>query len=199
MLVLISPEQDIHKEHTILNQLFEEGLEYFHLRKPDQSIDEFRRYLDSIDAKYHNRVMLHAHQELLQDYNIKGVHLQEQVRKSLFDHIGSFVSAHQNLNFMVSSSFHDPVDIKASDADFDYMLLSPVFNAISKSDYEGKGFDVNGISGQIIGMGGVSADNIEETRNLGYQGVGVLGGVWNNEDPLVAFKAIKKEVDRYFQ
>ena len=36
MIVLIAPEKDIKDEITILNQLFEAGLEFYHLRKPEK-------------------------------------------------------------------------------------------------------------------------------------------------------------------
>lgn len=186
-------------EHVYLNELFSEGLEYFHLRKPEQSIDEFRRYLDVIKPEFHRHIMLHQHQELLNEYEIKGVHLQEQVRKSLFDHLQDFVAAHQNLNLMVSSSFHEVEDIKESAGDFDYVLLSPVFDAISKPGYEGRSFDVKGLDHQIIGMGGIKIANVEATRDRGFSGVGVLGSIWNSEDPVSAFRELKKEADRVFR
>ena len=40
MIVLIAPENDIPNEIEILYQLFQEGLEYFHLRKPNKNYKE---------------------------------------------------------------------------------------------------------------------------------------------------------------
>ena len=40
-------------------------------------------------------------------------------------------------------------------------------------------------------MGGVNAQTIPATLDLGYTGVGVLGGIWNSEDPLKSFREIK--------
>ena len=40
MIVLIAPEKDIPNEIEILNQLFEEGLQYYHFRKPEKNYDE---------------------------------------------------------------------------------------------------------------------------------------------------------------
>ena len=96
----------------------------------------------------------------------------------------------------MSSSFHDPEVLNASNINFDYHLLSPVFSSISKKGYEGKGFDVNHISKSIIGMGGVNAETIHKVYELGYSGVGVLGGIWNSDDIIESFMAISKECNK---
>ena len=44
-------------------------------------------------------------------------------------------------------------------------------------------------------MGGVSEETIAETLKLGFKGVGVLGGIWNANDPIKSFKGIKKNYE----
>ena len=39
MVILISPENDLPKELQTLHQLFDAGLAYYHLRKPNYTID----------------------------------------------------------------------------------------------------------------------------------------------------------------
>ena len=69
-------------------------------------------------------------------------------------------------------------------------MLSPVFGSISKKGYEGKGFDVNNLDNTVIGMGGINENTIQQTFDLGFKGIGVLGGIWNTENSLVSFKKI---------
>lgn len=191
MIVLISPEKDVIDELKILHQLFEKGLQYYHLRKPSKSEEEYRNYLDAIDKQFYNRIVTHQYHHLAKEYGLKGVHLQEQFRLDLGTDLQDYVDAYRNdKQFTVSSSFHHPNDIKNCTVTFDYHLLSPVFNSISKQGYEGKGFSVNEIDKTIIGMGGVTADNLNKIKAKGYQGAGVLGGVWNAENPVLAFKEI---------
>ena len=66
-----------------------------------------------------------------------------------------------------------------------------MFTSISKADYEGQGFDVTAIDEFIVGMGGIQTETIEKTLQLGYKGIGVLGGVWNTANPVEHFKSIK--------
>ncbi|PNW27892.1 thiamine phosphate synthase [Formosa algae] len=193
MIVLIAPETDVPNEIEILHQLFKAGLEYYHLRKPNKTFDEHVTYLNQIDAQYHNRIVVHYYHVLVNTYPLKGIHFQEQKR---IDHIDNPGQYFKNLNMFgktISSSFHELDQLETCYFEFDYHLLSPVFSSISKQGYEGRGFDVNHIDKTIIGMGGVTDSNIETFKQLGYKGVGVLGGIWNNESPVDVFRKMQKQ------
>ena len=226
MIILIAPEIDIKNEIQILHQLFDAGLEFYHFRKPSKNLEKHRDYLNKIDEKHHDKIITHYFHELANEYNLKGIHLQEQARIDFGNDLGSYVSAYREQSELrqslsqkrsesssetvklsnqkssvakiagsISSSFHDPTTLENCSTNFDYHFLSPVFSSISKKGYKGKGFDVNGINKTIVGMGGVNEDTIEATLKLGYKGIGVLGSVWNEKNPLNAFLNIKKKYD----
>lgn len=191
MIIVIAPENDIPNEIEILNQLFQQGLQYYHLRKPHKNYEQHCAYLNQIDAQYHNKIVVHYFHELINEFNLKGIHFQEQKR---IDHINNPGQYFKGLNMYgktISSSFHEPEDIETCYFEFDYHLLSPVFSAISKTDYNGRGFNVNHIDKTIIGMGGVTTKNLTEFDTLGFKGVGVLGGIWNNKEPIEVFKIMQ--------
>ncbi len=192
MVIVIAPEKDIKDEINILNQLFEAGLECYHLRKPEKTHEMHREYLKQIDSKYHNKIVVHFSHELVNEFNLKGIHFQEQKRIENIDNPGKYFKNLEMYGKTISSSFHEPEDIENCYFEFDYHLLSPVFTSISKQGYEGRGFDVNHIDKTIIGMGGATSENIESFKTLGYKGVGILGGIWNSNKPVDAFKEIKK-------
>lgn len=193
MIVLIAPEQDIKNEISILHQLFEAGLTHFHLRKPDKTINDFSKYLNQIDKQYHDKIVVHQHHELINDYLLKGIHFQEKKRRET--DLKTLQTIRNRQKTSVSSSFHSTEDIVNCKFDFDYHLLSPVFSSISKKGYKGQGFDVNFINKKIIGMGGVTTKNLPEFTKLGYQGVGVLGGIWQSETPVEDFKTMKRHFE----
>jgi len=195
MIILIAPEKDIPNEIEILQQLFEEGLEYYHFRKPDKNYEEHVAYLNQIDEKYHDRIVTHYFHELVNEFNLKGIHFQEQKRIDALDNGNEYFIGLDMIGKTMSSSFHEPSALENCDIEFDYHLLSPVFSSISKKGYEGRGFDVNHIDKTIIGMGGINTDTIEKTLALGFQGIGVLGGVWNAENPVESFKNIKRHYE----
>ncbi|MDO7172109.1 thiamine phosphate synthase [Mariniflexile sp. AS56] len=188
MLIVIAPENDVPNEMELLNQLFQAGLQYYHFRKPHKNYAEHAAYLNQIDPQYHQRIVTHYFHELINEFNLRGIHFQEQKRIDNIDNPGQYF---KNLNMYgktISSSFHEPEAIEECYFEFDYHLLSPVFSSISKEGYEGRGFDVNHIDKTIIGMGGVTAENLTEFKKLGFKGVGVLGGIWNSETPVENFK-----------
>lgn len=188
MIVLIAPEKDIPNEIEILHQLFQEGLEYYHLRKPDKNYQEHCEYLQQIDVKYHNKIVVHYFHELINEFDLKGIHFQEQKRRDCLDTPSDYFTKFDNMfGKTISSSFHEPEELESCSFEFDYHLLSPVFSSISKQGYQGRGFDVNPIDKTIIGMGGVTTENLDDFNRLGFQGVGVLGGIWNSDEPVNEF------------
>jgi len=195
MLIILTSEQDIPNEVTFLNQLFEAGLEILHFRKPNKSYEEHCDYLNQIDSKYHNRIVVHYFHKLINEYGLKGIHFQEQKRRDHIDNPGHYFKELNMFGKTISSSFHEPEELDCCEFEFDYHLLSPVFSSISKKGYEGRGFDVNHIDKLIIGMGGINVRTMPEVFKLGYKGIGVLGGVWNTEDPVRSFKEIKRHYE----
>ena len=193
MLIVIAPEQDIPNEISILNQLFDAGLEYYHLRKPYKNYEEHCVYLNQIDEKYHNRIVVHYFHELVNTYNLKGIHFQEQKRRDHIDNPGHYFKELSMYGKTISSSFHEPDELESCDFEFDYHLLSPVFSSISKQGYEGRGFDVNYSDKLIVGMGGITTATLSEVFKLGFKGIGVLGGIWNMDNPVESFIELKKQ------
>jgi len=173
---------------NILHELFEMGLEYYHLRKPHEDYEQHCNYLEEIDSKYHAKIVVHYFHELMNDFDLKGIHYREQQRKDANENeLQKYIN---KKNVSVSSSFHSIEDIEACRVNFNYHFLSPVFSSISKQGYQGKEFIVNHISKQVIGVGGVTVGNLEIIDSMGYSGVGVLGGIWNNSTPIENFKTM---------
>ncbi|MBL7558898.1 thiamine phosphate synthase [Olleya sp. YSTF-M6] len=196
MIVLIAPEEDVLNEIGLLNKLFHNGLECFHLRKPLKSYQQHVEYLNQIDIKYHNKIVVHDHHKLINEYNLKGIHFQEQKRIDHIDNPGQYFKPLNMFGKTISSSFHDPEVLADCEFEFDYHLLSPIFNSISKQGYQGQGFDVNHIDKYIIGMGGINSKNISKTLQLGYKGIGILGAIWNTKDPVNSFITLKQSYNQ---
>ncbi|APD08202.1 thiamine phosphate synthase [Flavobacteriaceae bacterium UJ101] len=192
MLIVISQEENSTNEMMVLQQLFELGLTTFHLRKPFQTIEETRHYLNKIPSKYHSNIVLHQYHELVDEYNVKGIHLKENDRvKRAFELEDDILFFKKKYNKTVSSSFHALKGIVNSPILFDYVFLSPVFHSISKKNYSGKQFDVHSIHQKTIALGGISFTTIPKAIKLGYDGVAVMGSIWKNKNPIVEFKKIQ--------
>ena len=154
-IIVISNPENIPNEHQLIESLFEEGLEYFHLRKPTFSNKEMEEFIKQIPEKHHNRVVLHAK----------------------------------------IPSFHSLKEIEEYQGKYNYALLSPIFDSISKIGYKSN-FDLQEVKSflqrrrNIIALGGVDEDKIETVRELGFAGVALLGAIWQSENPIEKFKRI---------
>ena len=190
MLIVLTSERALENEADQINELFANGLEVLHFRKPTFDKQGYSILLNQIAAKYHSRIMLHQYHELCEEFGLRGIHLQEQPRRDLKDQLTQYVDSYLDKGYKVSSSFHSKEDIKNCTVSFEYVLLSPVFGSISKTGYKGKGFDVNDLKEFVIGMGGINESTLQATFDLGFKGVGVLGGVWNAENALKSFNQI---------
>jgi thiamine-phosphate pyrophosphorylase len=193
--ILISSEKEFPNETSIVTQLFKNGLETFHLRKPDFSLDETKKFLDSIPSEYHNRIVLHGYRQLPFDYKVKGLHFSfGKIKEENFKCCTS-------LTF--SGSAHSIEEIKNSNPILHYVFLSPVFNSISKAGYESKinlkeaeSFLSQEIKRpEVIALGGVDIDKIEKITNTRFDGFAMLGAFWNlnkENDIFAKFESVNK-------
>lgn len=201
-LILISPPQTIHQETHWVNQLFESGLDCFHLRKPESNRSELETFLHEINPMYHQMIVLHNHHELAEKYSLKGIHLREPDRKtflakSIAQRLDQIFYLEKQKARILSTSIHTISDLKQESNYFEYVFVSPVFESISKEGYKPQHeWDVRKIKTQIkpqlIALGGVGVDKISRAKSLGFDGVAVLGAVWQNEHKVLEnFKIIR--------
>ena len=193
-LILISPEQDLKDEMAVLVELFHLGLKVYDLRKADWSFEKTQQWVSQIPQDFHNRVVLHNHFDLAKNFGLKGIHLSEKNK----------LNARQLSNCkIVSASFHSLEDLKANTFPYEYVFLSPIFDSISKAGYKGNfdlkllGEDLREMKQQdpslpkVIALGGINAQNILSLKLAGFEGAGLLGSVWQNENPVKAFLEIQ--------
>jgi len=191
-IVIITAEKPVSEEGFLINNLFEEGLELLHIRKPDCDILEARNLISSISVDFHHRIVLHNHYELLQDFNLKGIHLPEKMRKEAL-----FKQAVK----VVSTSFHKPEDILSENKRFEYAFLSPIFSSISKQGYQPsltiqqiKDFLAHPVPFPIIALGGITDKNIIQVHNMGFNGAACIGYIWESQNPVEQFTKLRKVV-----
>lgn len=200
-LILISPPKMHTNELDLLHQCFNLGLKCYHLRKPAFSLNDMAEYLREIDEKYINKVVLHSHHQLKEDFNLKGIHFREPDRKQFLRKLkaeqeGFTQELQQSQKLTLSSSIHSLEDLKTESDYFDYVFLSPVFESISKQGYKPKiKWEVSTIKEevkpQLIALGGIEEDKILEVKKLGFEGVAVLGAVWKEKQHMIEnFKKI---------
>jgi thiamine-phosphate pyrophosphorylase len=187
-LVVISHAELFPGEATIIQQLFEAGMDHFHLRKPDADEQAIRQLLDVIPAEWHQRIALHSHHQLVQDYDIQRLHFTEAHRGAIAEEA---LFEMKNKGYILSTSVHDLVTLEQLSACFSYTFFSPVFDSISKQQYKGVAGDAFYIRDEqkavpVIALGGIDAGNIQSVAAMNFNGAAVLGTIWNEPAKAVA-------------
>ena len=203
-LIVISPEGDDERELPTLPRLFAAGLAHYHLRKPAWDRDRLVTHLRAIPTEFHPRIVLHAHHDLADEFNLGGFHFRDDAtgragppgppRISFASHSQSDAPGGRALPFLTSRACHDLNHLRAQLASPVRLLFSPVFPSISKPGHA-PAFDHADLRAvlapprraEVIALGGIDAARLAECRALGFDGAALLGAVWLAPDPVATF------------
>lgn len=201
-MIVISNPFAVADEIKIIHSLFEEGLSLLHIRKPDFSELEMAQFIHQIKIEFRDRIVLHSHHLLAEDFGINRIHFSEKERKESFEFPARF---QKPCRYNFSTSTHSIEDFNSLGNDFDYAFLSPVFKSISKENYEPKTVLFEALKSRtnyktkMIALGGIDAENIQKTMENGFDDIALLGAIWNNENPIKQFKICQQIVLSYLQ
>jgi len=189
-LIVISEPGAATEEALTINQLFKAGLKRLHLRKPGWDNKQLTKLLMQIDKAFHHEIALHQHHEIAGDFDMKRLHYTEQHRMNTDL---KKMSRQNKEGYVLSTSVHD-LSTLARLTLFDYAFFGPVFNSISKQEYQSSlkdGFQIDKkcIKTKVIALGGVEETNLGKVKQMNFDGAAVLGAVWN--DPTRAVVNLK--------
>ena len=193
-LVVISSENGVNDESSIINQLFHSGLKCLHIRKPNDEISQVRKLIARIDSKYYSYISLHQHFKLAEEFDIKGLHYPEFERNKKNE------QNWENLiqqGYKLSTSIHQFATLNLVQS-FNYVFYGPVFDSISKLGYQS---NVNEkfklikttVYPKVIAIGGISISNLNQVKEMNFDGAAVLGTIWEKpENALCQFEQLLK-------
>jgi thiamine-phosphate pyrophosphorylase len=191
MILVITPETIVQNETETINQLFQEGLDLLHIRKPMISREEMKNFLYGIDEEFYSQLVLHGYYDLGKDHHISRFHFREADRNA------GIYKSHIGKNIL-STSVHDMETYNALGKEWEYSFFSPVFPSISKKGY---GEDLSLIEElryrtnqevKLIALGGINENNICKVFENGADGAALLGAVWESDQPLNTFKKCRQ-------
>ena len=214
-LIVISPEAEDPREHAVLAEFFAAGLTSYHLRKPTWTRPQLAAWLHALPSNFHPCIVLHTHHDLALEFPLGGLHDRDPSQSTC--HVLSdnaplpFSSYNDILNSVChvirdkhpveypslhSRAVHDLPTLRSSLDTYDRLLVSPIFPSFSKPNY-GPSSKLAEVElravlalprrAEVIGLGGIDASRVPACRELGFDGVAVLGAIWQVADPLRAF------------
>jgi len=188
-IVVISPESADPREVAALDGLLAAGLEYYHVRKPAWAEAELESWLARLPQDWRPRLILHGHPQIAARLGLGGRHDS--------DRMGSPAQAGY------SRSCHDLASLRRHLPTYRAILFGPVFESITKPGYgPPPGFpwgELRSLLGKkksesgarVLAIGGVTSARLARCRELGFDGVAVMGAIWNKADPVGSFARIR--------
>ncbi len=204
-VIVISSPDKTHTEINVLIRLFESGLTHFHLQKPKWSAASIEKYIRQIPVRFHQHIILHSHHHLAIKFGLKGIHLTHKHRKKkVKTRLRLMWYKFQNKQLVVTRTFHRLSDLLENKGRYNYVLLTPVFEGISRKSHSG-GFNEHVLKKilreteyQVFAMGGVDHTRIHKLRDLGFDGACLLGAIWKQkEDKAEAYKKALSTANRF--
>jgi thiamine-phosphate pyrophosphorylase len=194
-VILISSPSKKKNEVSTIRRVFEMGLSRFHVRKPDWSLDEIRKFLNEFPDECIERTVMHRRPELLTEYPFAGYHLSSKEQFLEKEIVGT-----------ISRSFHRLDELITSKEKLDYAFLGPIFDSVSKQGYN-SAFPATQLRSffidrrrlrvefpRIVALGGIVPEKVRVSLSLGFDGVAALGGVWGSRYPQKAFMRYRTAV-----
>lgn len=188
-IIVITPPQPVKDEALICNTLFAYGLERLHLRKPEAGEDIYKGFIEQIEPRYRNRIILHGHYHLAREYRLGGIHLKSG-QGDEYKHYRQFRH--------ISISCHSLEEIRQLPFKPEYCFLSPIFDSISKPGYKSQFREISDLKAlpvPVVALGGITPEKLAICREKHFYGVAALGYVWEKpEEALTRFLQLKTPV-----
>lgn len=171
-LIAITPEDPAELEGDKISALLKAGWFRVHLRHPGASRNEIRRIIERIPQELHSRIVLHGHFDLVNEFNLGGLHLNRRCP-----------SAPHLYKGVLSRSCHSIAELSdCTSQGLEYATLSPIFDSISKVSYPStftreQLIMLDNIPTPVIALGGISPDNMSKLSSYNFSGYAMLGAI----------------------
>jgi len=200
-LVIMTKSTFFVEEDKILASLFEEGMSDLHLFKPGSSPMYAERLLTLLPEEYYKRITVHDHYYLKSEYNLAGIHIDIPQAPLPDGYKGSF-----------SRSCSDLRQLKEMKKKARYVFLKNIFDCIEfqneKSTFTRAQLEEASSNGlidkHVYALGGMSLENIQIAKELGFGGVVICGDLWNRfnihnqidyKDIIIHFEKLHKAIE----
>lgn len=167
------------EEDKILASLFDEGLDNLHLFKPNTSPMYSERLLSLLPEDCHRHITVHDHYYLKQEYDLAAIHIDNPEAPVPEGYKGKYSRSCSDLSLLK--------DMKKKS---NYVFLKNIFDCIEFKE-EKSTFSMNEleqaadkglIDKKVYALGGISMENIQRVKDLGFGGVVICGDLWNRFD-----------------
>ena len=201
--IVFSYPTNLPNEIVLVNALLQSDVDYFHIRKPHFEEQDLENYIEQLDEVYRYKILIHNYYRLANKYNLGGIHLnqkgmaelrtEEESDKCFIEPLllkNREILVNGKAPHHISYAAHSLTEIETLEFNADYIVLSPIFDSISKINYQSNFTDrtalrlaISKSKQKVIALGGVEIKHEEELKSLGFAGYARLGDYWQKYIP----------------
>lgn len=176
-LIIMTKSTFFVEEDKIISALFDVGMDILHLYKPRALPMYSERLLTLLPDDCYEKVMVHEHFYLKEEYGLRGIHLDD-VSQPVPEKFKGKISRTLGLEDITK-------EVKKR---CDYIFLKDTFSALAPdggafiTDRLQQASDNGMIDKKTYAFGGVNLENIKLARELGFGGVVVDDDLWDKFD-----------------
>ena len=178
-LVIMTKSTFFVEEDKILTALFDEGMDKLHLYKPGSQLVFSERLLSLVPEGYHDKIVVHEHFRLKNEYDLAGIHLNRTTE---------FVP--NGIKGKVSRTCEDLSLLKDMKKSSNYVFLRRIFSCTGDAEKPSsfsvkqleEAADKGLIDKRVDALGGIDIDNVRMAKELGFGGVVVCSDLWKRFD-----------------
>ena len=174
--IVITYDQFLDGEVDLIKALIKDGLYAVHIRKHESTLEEMEAFVLKFDSFHRAFFVMCSHRSLVDKYGMKGMHFSsyEEVPDERQDW------------YTYSTSCHTLEELTSNKDKVDYVLLSPIFDSISKPGYVSSWKDRNELTNalmnhdgcEVMALGGVAEDKLKDVKHMCFDGYAMLGSIW---------------------
>lgn len=178
-LIIMTKPTFFVEEDKILASLFDEGMENLHLYKPGAEPVYTERLLTLLPEDYYDKITVHDHFYLKDEYNLKGIHFENTQTETPYKYKGR-----------ISRTCRSLEELKDAKKKSDYVFLRNILDCQTEADEKSsftqeqlKEASRRGlIDRRVYALGGMNLENIRIAKDMGFGGIVICGDLWNRFD-----------------
>jgi thiamine-phosphate pyrophosphorylase len=201
--ILYTPAQNLENEVDVIIQLLDNGIDHLYIYKPE--LDDFSLvdFVESIPEKYWKKCVSTS-LIITKEFDLGGYHFTRDIVQKNELYNEKILAWLKEKNKISSVTAHSIEELKKYEVNFNHVIVSPLFPSISKENYsynwniEELKITINSrptsSNSRLFAVGGIDENKIGAVKNLNFDGVGLLGTIWNNDNPFEQFKKIIQKI-----
>ena len=187
LIQIITHTGQLQDETTLWAQLLAEGADSILVRKPGWQEADYEMLLLQTDPSCYPKLIIADHPVLCERYGLLGIHFGEALRGYIKPET---MLSYQQRGLLLSTSIHSAQTVQNVSNSWSQLLLSPVFDSISKAGYVAafdKNFRLNKdcYEGNVIALGGIDQHNADQARRMLFDGIALHDALWQKPERAV--------------